>query len=142
MRYMRLTNGGQAFTATVDNEIIQLNWNTPITLTPTKYVSLLKLQIGPVRADDHNRFVTVRSNIIARTLHNPLRELACIQVPRKSQFVDSEYVKGKFLNKSEHNIFDSVPSKILVQILILIFQKLLQNSMKLSWRIQTAYNSL
>ena len=95
---MRLTNTCQSFSASIEPDSIHLNWNTSITLTPAKYASLLKLQIGPVKADDHNRLVTVHTNIIARTLHNPLREIACIQVPRKTHFVESEYVKGKLLN--------------------------------------------
>ena len=92
---MRLTNACQSFSALSDDDSIQLFWNTSVNLTPYKYVSLLRIQIGPIKADDHNRMVTVHTNIIARTLHNPLREITCVQVPRRSQFVDSIYIKGK-----------------------------------------------
>ena len=101
MKYIRLTNACQSFTAIAELDTIHLNWNTSITLTPVKYASLLKLQLGPVKADDHNRLVAVHTNIIARTLHNPLREIACIQVPRRSQFIESDYVKGMLPKNSE-----------------------------------------
>ena len=100
MKYMRLTNSCQSFSATIEDDNIHLNWNTAITFTPVKYVSLLKLQIGPIKADDHNRLITVHTNIIARTLHNPLREITCIQIPRRSQYIESQYIKGGLLNNS------------------------------------------
>ena len=100
MKYIRLTSACQSFTAIHDDASIQLNWNTSITLTPVKYASLLRLHIGPIKADDHNRLITIHTNIIARTLHNPLREIACIQVPRRSQIIESDYVKGMLLNNS------------------------------------------
>ena len=98
MKFMRLTNACQNFSALSDDNSMQLNWNTSVNLTPYKFVSLLRIQLGPVKSDDHNRFVTIHSNIIARTLHNPLREIACVQVPRRSQFIDSDYIEGKLLN--------------------------------------------
>ena len=105
MKYMRLTNTCQSFSVLTDEDSLLLNWNTSITLTPVKYASLLKLQLGPIKADEHNRLISVHTNIIARTLHNPLRELACIHVPRRSQFIESDYVKGMLPNQSESICF-------------------------------------
>ena len=97
MKYLRLTNACQFFTGLSNEEKLQLSWDTSLNLTPYKFVSLLKIQMGPIKADEHNRLVSVCTNIISRTLHNPLREITCVQVPRRSQFIDSEYVKGQLL---------------------------------------------
>ena len=94
MKYLKLTNTCQSFSVSSGDDSLHLNWNTSINLTPFKYASLLRIQLGPVKSDDHNRLVTVHTNIIARTLHNPLREITCVQVPRRSQFIESTYVKG------------------------------------------------
>ena len=94
MKYLKLTNTCQSFNAITVEDSLHLNWNTSINLTPFKYASLLRIQIGPIKADDHNRLVTVHTNIIARTLYNPLREITCIQVPRRSQYIEYTYVKG------------------------------------------------
>ena len=116
MKYLKLTNTCQSFNAISTDDSLHLYWNTSINLAPFKYASLLRIQMGPVKADDHNRLVSLHTNIIARTLHNPLREIACIHIPRRSQFLESTYVKGQLQNMSEYFLTPGIePNKTSVQ---------------------------
>ena len=63
-------------------------------LSPYKYISLREIQIGPLSVKRHDYLLEIHSNIIARTLYNPLRELASVRVSRNSSFVDSAVSPG------------------------------------------------
>ena len=73
-----------------------LSWNMSMDLSPYKFISLREIQIGPLSVRRHDYLLEIHSNIIARTLYNPLRELASVRVSRNSSFVDSTVSPGMF----------------------------------------------
>ena len=98
MKYIRLTNACQSYAVVNELDSVHLNWNIALNLAPYKYASLLRLQIGPIISRDQDRLVPVYTNLISRTLLNPLREIALIHIPRKSYFIEFQYVKGQLLD--------------------------------------------
>ena len=97
MTFIRLTNDCQFFTSKRDEGRLILTWNMPLDLSNYKFLSLKKFQIGPLSLRRHDYLLVIFSNIIARTLYNPMRELETIRVSRNSSFVDSEISPGMFL---------------------------------------------
>ena len=98
MTFIRLTNDCQFFNFARTGERVTLTWNMPMDLTNYKYMSLLKFQIGPLAFKRHDYLLEIHSNIIARTLYNPLRELETIRISRNSRFIEAEIKPGMFLN--------------------------------------------
>ena len=105
MTFIRFTNDCQFFNWTKAEDKIILNWNMPIDLTNYKYMSVRKFQIGPLSFKRHDYVLEIYSNIIARTLYNPLRELESIRVSRNSRFIDSEISPGMFLIYWDYDSF-------------------------------------
>ena len=101
MSYIRLTNDCRLFTIAFEKNSLILSWNMSIDLSPYKYISIREIQIGPLHTKRHDYILDIYSNIIARTLYNPLREIATCRVSRNSYFVDSIIQPGMFLNYSE-----------------------------------------
>ena len=94
MTYIRLTDDCQFFNAVIENDHIILNWNLSIDLRAFSHISLREIQIGPLSLRRHDYVIRVHSNIIARTLYNPLRELATIRCSRNSSFIDGTLTTG------------------------------------------------
>ena len=97
MTYIRLTNDCQFFTASIDDQKLILNWNMSLDLSRYNYIALREIQIGPLAVKRHDYLLEIYSNIIARTLYNPLREIATARVSRNSSFIDSMLTPGLFL---------------------------------------------
>ena len=96
MTYIRLTSDCRFFNATATDGKIILTWNMSMNLTPYNKISLKDFQIGPLSHKRHDSLVEIYTNLIARTLYNPLREFATIRVSRNSSFIDSVIVPGLF----------------------------------------------
>ena len=96
MTYIRLTSDCRFFKATISDDKIILTWNMSMNLTPYSKISLKDFQIGPLSHRRHDSLVEIYSNLIARTLYNPLREFATVRVSRNSSFIDSIIVPGLF----------------------------------------------
>ena len=97
MTYIRLTSDCRFFKATISDEKLILTWNMSMNLTPYKKIALKEFQIGPLAHRRHDSLVEIYSNLIARTLYNPLRELATIRVSRNASFIDGIVIPGLFL---------------------------------------------
>ena len=96
MTYIRLTSDCRFFKATRSDDGVILTWNMSMNLTPYNKISLKEFQIGPLSHRRHDSLIEIYSNLIARTLYNPLRELATIRISRNSSFVDGIVVPGLF----------------------------------------------
>ena len=96
MTFIRLTSDCQFFTVSLHATDLILNWNMSMDLSRYDNISLREIQIGPLTISKHDYLLKIYSNIIARTLYNPLRELACIRVSRNSSFIDSVITPGLF----------------------------------------------
>ena len=101
MTYIRLTNDCQFFTTSFSEDTLILNWNKSLNLSSYNKIALKEIQIGPLTVKRHDVLLGIYSNIIARTLFNPLRELASVRVSRNSSFIDGIIVPGMFPNKLE-----------------------------------------
>ena len=88
MKYLRLVYDCQFFNAQFDNDGLMLTWNLGLDLSPFKYLSLIDFQIGPMLPKNIDHLIFIHTNMIARTLYNPCREIAAIRIPRYSRFVD------------------------------------------------------
>ena len=106
MSYIRLTNDCKFFNADADGNKLYLTWNMPMDLSPYKYISLREIQIGPLSVKRHDYVLDIYSNIIARTLYNPLRELATVRVSKNSSFIDSPVSPGMFRKQTNFIYFD------------------------------------
>ena len=97
MTYILLTSDCQFFNAefTENGELI-LTWNMSANLSSYKKICLKEVQIGPLTVKRHDRLLEIHSNIIARTLYNPLRQLATVRVSRNCSFVDGLLTQGMF----------------------------------------------
>ena len=100
MSYIRLTNDCKFFTAATEDDSIILTWNMSLDLSSFKYICIREIQIGPLTTKRHDYLLEIYSNLIARTLYNPLREIATCRVSRGSWFIDSPIQTGMFLNSS------------------------------------------
>ena len=96
MTFIRLTDDCQFFTASATGSKLTLNWNMSMDLSKYNLISLREIQIGPLAMSRHDYLLKIYSNIIARTLYNPLRELAVVRVSRNSSFIDSQIIPGLF----------------------------------------------
>ena len=94
MTYIRLTNDCQFFDASRVDDAIVLVWNMSLNLMNYQKIALREIQIGPLLGKRHDYLVKVHSNIIPRTLYNPLRELATVRCSRNSSFIDGVITKG------------------------------------------------
>ena len=97
MTYILLTSDCQFFNAEFnEKEELVLTWNMSANLSSYKKISLKEIQIGPLTVKRHDVLLEIHSNIIARTLFNPLRQLATVRVSRNSSFVDGLITQGMF----------------------------------------------
>ena len=97
MSFIRLTEACQFFTVCNEENDLILTWNSGINFIKFTHVSFIKFQFGPIKPINDADFFVVHSNIIARTLHNPLREVLCQPMPEKS-YIDKQFMEGKALN--------------------------------------------
>ena len=97
MTYIRLTSDCQFFKATKSGDTIILNWDLSLNLCPYNKISLREFQIGPLMHRRNDHLVEIHSNIIARTLYNPLRTLATVRCSRNCSFIDGIITPGLFL---------------------------------------------
>ena len=88
MKYLRLVYDCQFFSAHHDVEGLILNWNLGLDLSPFKYLSLVDFQIGPMIPKPGDHLLYIHTNMIARTLYNPCRELTSIRIGRNSRFIE------------------------------------------------------
>ena len=88
MKYLRLVYDCQFFNAQYDTDGLVLSWNLGLDLSPFKYLSLVDLQIGPMTPKHGDHVIYLHTNMIARTLYNPCREISAIRIPKNSRFVD------------------------------------------------------
>ena len=97
MTYILLTSDCQFFNAEF-NEYGQLllTWNMSANLSSYKKICIKEVQIGPLTVRRHDVLLEIHSNIIARTLYNPLRQLATVRVSRNSSFIDGLITSGMF----------------------------------------------
>ena len=97
MTYILLTSDCQFFNAEF-NEYGQLllTWNMSANLSSYKKICIKEIQIGPLTIRRHDVLLEIHSNIIARTLYNPLRQLATVRVSRNSSFIDGLITSGMF----------------------------------------------
>ena len=89
MKYLRLVYDCQFFNAQFDNEGLTLTWNLGLDLSPFKFISLIDFQIGPMTIKHGDHVIYVHTNMIARTLYNPCREISAIRIPRNSRFIET-----------------------------------------------------
>ena len=88
MKYLRLVHDCQFFNAQFDLDGLVLTWNLGLDLSSFKYLSLIDVQIGPLPTKHGDHVIYVYTNMIARTLYNPCREITAIRVPRNSRFIE------------------------------------------------------
>ena len=100
MSFIRLTEACQFFTVSVEENDLVLTWNSGINFMKFTHASFIKFQFGPIKPVSDAAFFVVHSNIIARTLHNPLREVLCQSMPEKS-YIDNQFMEGKASNSNE-----------------------------------------
>ena len=100
MSFIRLTEACQFFTVYQEGNDLILTWNSGINFTKFTHASFIKFQFGPVQKCNNATFFIIHSNIIARTLHNPLREVLCQPMPEKS-YIDNQFMEGEALNLIE-----------------------------------------
>ena len=99
MTYIRLTSDCRFFKAANSEDGIILTWNMSMNLAPYKKISLKEFQIGPLSHRRHDSLIEIYTNLIARTLYNPLREFSTVRISRNSSFVDGVIVPGSFPEK-------------------------------------------
>ena len=104
MKYLRLVQDCQFFTAGYDNDGLLLTWNLGLDLSPYKFLTLIDFQIGPMTIKHGDHMIYLYTNMIARTLYNPCREITAIRIPRNSRFVERLPTQGKtcLLKKMTH----------------------------------------
>ena len=100
MSFIRLTDACQFFTVCNEENDLILTWNSGINFTKFTHVSFIKFQFGPIKPINDAKFIVVYSNIIARTLHNPLREVLCQAITEKS-YIDKQFMEGEASNLNE-----------------------------------------
>ena len=88
MNYVRLVHDCQFFHAQYDTDGLVLNWNLCLDLSPFKYLSLVDFQIGPMTPRHIDHAIYIHTNMIARTLFNPCREICAVRIHRNSRFID------------------------------------------------------
>ena len=105
MKHIRLTNDCQFFSLTNDQESITLTWNLSINLSEYKCIALREVQLGPLIPSRRDYMIKMYTNMISRTLYNPLREISKIQIPRNTVYANYSSNPGAFPFISEYSIF-------------------------------------
>ena len=94
MKFLRLVHDCQFFNAQFDVEGLLLSWNLGLDLSTFKYLSLIDFQIGPMAIKHGDHAIYLYTNMIARTLYNPCREITSIRIPRNSHFIERLPAQG------------------------------------------------
>ena len=94
MTFIRITNDCSFFNARMSQETLYLTWNKSLNLSSFNKIALREIQIGPLTVKRHDTVLKIQTNIIARTLFNPLRELTTVRVSRNSSFIDGNITPG------------------------------------------------
>ena len=96
-KYLYLTDDCSFCVKEVIGSNVELTWHTNIDLSCFKLVGLLQLQIGPLFQSSSDYVIRVYSNLITRSIFNPNRELAFIQVARGNMHLGNQSFTGAVL---------------------------------------------
>ena len=96
-RYLYLTDDCGFFTKQIDGTKVILTWNSSIDLSIFKWLGLLNIHIGPLVQSPEDYIINVYCNLISRTIFNPNRELASIQVARGEKHLPNQNNTGVVL---------------------------------------------
>ena len=96
-KYLYLTDDCSFCDKQVIGTNVVLTWHTNFDLSCFKLVGLLQIQIGPLFQSSTDYVIRVYSNLVTRSIFNPNRELAFIQVSRGDMHLGNQSFTGVVL---------------------------------------------
>ena len=104
-RYLYLTDDCSFCVKEVIGSSVILTWHSNIDLSCFKLVGLLQIQIGPLLPSNSDYVIRVYSNLVTRSIFNPNRELAFVQIARGDMHLGNQSFTGVVLVQTMSNKF-------------------------------------